>query len=98
MTSKTLKKIMVFAAFAASATAFQFADFEFARAQTSGNCAENASLTSPQVIPGSVNPGSAVNFKVQIYNSGNTRFYHGSYFQLVQKSGLNVTPPYGHLT
>jgi hypothetical protein len=98
MNSKTISNIIVLVVFAISATAFQFAGFEVSRAQAStGDCSENASLTAPQVIPGTVAPGSINPFQIQIYDSGSTRFYHGSYFQLVQKTSLNVDPPYGHL-
>jgi hypothetical protein len=99
MSNKYISKALVFTAFAIAATAFQFAGFGTARAQAAtGNCVENASLTAPQVIPASVAPGAQVPFKILIYNSGETWFHHGSYFQLVQKTGFNVSPPYGHLT
>lgn len=99
MSNKTLSNIVVLAVFAISATAFQFAAFEVTRAQANtGDCVENASLTAPQVIPGTVAPGSVNPFQIQIYDSGNTRFYHGSYFQLIQKTNLNTDPSYGHLS
>lgn len=63
------------------------------------SCIENAALTSPKLIPATIDAGQNYPFQVLIYNSGETYFYHGSYFQLVQKNtNQSINPPYGHLT
>ncbi|MBX4187930.1 MAG: hypothetical protein KW793_02220 [Candidatus Doudnabacteria bacterium] len=63
-----------------------------------GSCIENAALTASQIIPSRVVAGDEIPFAISLYNSGETWFYHGSYFQLVQTSNMSINPPYGHLS
>ncbi len=57
-------------------------------------CTENAavSLTGPSTL----NPGQTGTFNAHIVNTGSSWWYHGGYFQFVQKSNLTITPSYGH--
>ncbi len=61
-------------------------------------CTENAVVTATQIIPAKITAGSAIPFGLNIYNSGETWFYHGSFYQLVQTSNLTTSPLYGHLS
>ena len=57
-------------------------------------CTEGATvaLTGPSTI----NSGQTGVFHAQVANTGNTRWYSELYFQLIQKSNLNISPIYGH--
>jgi len=58
----------------------------------------NETATAVLTGPANVNPGQSVSFSANIKNTGNTRWYHGSYFQFVQTSGYTIAPTYGHYT
>lgn len=62
------------------------------------NCNENASLSLVGSLPATLTPGQQVAFQVKVVNNGETWFYHGNYFKLVQKSSLNLNPTYGHIS
>jgi hypothetical protein len=61
-------------------------------------CVESAALTATQVIPARITTGSTVPFEISIFNSGETWFYHGMYFQLHQTTAQAINPFYGHLS
>ncbi len=61
-------------------------------------CTENASVVVTSPLPSVMTPGQTYNFTVKSTNTGNTKWYHGSYFELSNKSGnLTINPTYGHL-
>lgn len=61
-------------------------------------CTENASVVVTSPLPSTMIPGETYSFTIQSTNTGNTKWYHGSYFELSNKSGnLNINPTYGHL-
>ena len=48
--------------------------------------------------PSSLLPGEPGTFEAHVKNTGGTWWYHGGYFQLRQKSSLDISPSYGHYT
>jgi hypothetical protein len=61
-------------------------------------CTENASVVVTNPLPATMTPGQTYNFTVKSTNTGNTKWYHGNYFQLFNKTGnLTINPTYGHL-
>jgi len=61
------------------------------------SCIEDATVILSG-LPSVLNSGQIVVFNASINNTGNTWWYHGGYFQFVQKSGFNINPTYGHYT
>lgn len=59
-------------------------------------CNETALVTLSG--PATTTPGASLLFNAHIENNGNTRWYHGSYFQFVQTTNFSITPTYGHYT
>ncbi|MES3005104.1 MAG: immunoglobulin-like domain-containing protein [Patescibacteria group bacterium] len=56
----------------------------------------NETATVALTGPANVTPGQSVTFSAHIENTGNTRWYHGTYFQFVQTTGYTIAPTYGH--
>src|SRR3989344_5284029 len=62
------------------------------------SCSENASVTVINPLPSIMNPGQTYSFTLRVRDTGDTRWYHGSWFQFVKTSGnLSISPSYGHL-
>lgn len=91
-TSKVIAGAFVLA-LAVSSVAFSQATFG-----PSVTCNENAQLSLVGSLPAQMTPGQAASFQVKIVNNGETKFYHGNYFKLVQKSSLALNPDYGHIS
>ena len=65
-------------------------------------CSEDALVTVTQALPATMAPGASAIFKMKVKNTGDTKWYNGSYFQFVRvpeniTTGLQITPSYGHL-
>lgn len=61
-------------------------------------CVENANVSIVNNLPETVTPGQTYSFKIRVDNTGDTKWYHGSYFKLVSTGGnLSINPTYGHL-
>ncbi len=60
-------------------------------------CNDNATASVISPIPSTLTPGQQVPFTIRVADTGNTRWYHGSYYQFLQRSGLSISPTYGHL-
>jgi uncharacterized repeat protein (TIGR01451 family) len=61
-------------------------------------CLENASVEIMEGIASPLAPGQQETFTVRVHNTGDTWFYHGSYFQFVQRTNLTISPTYGHIS
>lgn len=59
------------------------------------SCFDDASVTLSG--PSSLNPGATGTFHATVRNTGSSWWYHGSAYQFVQRSSLNISPSYGHL-
>lgn len=61
-------------------------------------CVDNATLTLTAPFPATLTPGQTQEFTVNARNSGDTFWYHGSYYQLLQTEAANLNPTYGHIS
>ena len=77
-----------------------------AHVTVSASCTDNSTITPSPVNLGNLSPGATASFSMHVVDSGDTRWYHGSAYQLVQNTGQNIisTSPanvaglnYGHL-
>ena len=63
------------------------------------SCSDNADVSVLSGLPsGDLSPGTDYNFSVGSKNTGNTWWYHGGVYRLLQKSPFNINPSYGHLS
>ncbi|MFA5888967.1 MAG: hypothetical protein WCW47_03720 [Candidatus Paceibacterota bacterium] len=58
---------------------------------------DNATVTFIRVLPSTLVSGQEYSFKTSVQNIGNTYWWNGDYFKLLQKSGLFLSPSYGHI-
>src|SRR3989344_2318048 len=63
---------------------------------TYAGCTDGATMNFI-AAPTNLTPGQTGVFTVRVTNTGNSRWYHGNAYRLVQQSALNITPTYGHL-
>jgi uncharacterized repeat protein (TIGR01451 family) len=62
------------------------------------SCVDNASVDIVDGIAPVLAPGQTETFTLRVHNTGTSWFYHGSYYQFVQRTGLTMNPSYGHIS